>query len=378
MSGGFREASIDLAAIRRNVQQLRRTIGTEHTMAVVKANGYGHGAVPSAQAALAGGADWLGVADVTEALELRAGGVDAPILAWLHEPDADFGEAVAAGIDIGVSSARQLRQAADAAERVRGAVVDRPPAFVHLKLETGLGRNGVSPEDWAAVCAEAAALERTGVVRVRGVFSHLSNASAEDDNRALDRFDAGLGVARAAGLAPELVHVAATAAALRLPRARYNTVRLGIGIYGLSPFDDADSASLGLTPAMTLGGRIAAVRRVEAGAGVSYDYTYRTSRETTLALVPLGYAEGIPRAASNGGAVWVNGRTYAVAGRVAMDQFVLDVGDAEVSVGDAAVLFGDPATGVPAVEEWARAAGTINYEIVTRIGPRVERRYVGR
>jgi alanine racemase len=364
----MREATIDVGAIEDNVRHLRRLVGVE-VMAVVKADGYGHGAARSAAAALAGGATRLGVADVTEALALRRTGVDAPILAWLHAPGATFGEAVERGIELGISHIEQLNAAAAA------ATADRP-AVLHLKLETGLGRNGIAPADWALVCAEAARLERIGKVRVVGAFSHLSNTSPEDDRAALRAFQDGLAVAASVGLSPRLRHIAATHAAIDLPEARLTCVRLGIGIYGLSPFEDRTSSDLGLRPAMTLRASVAAVRRVPAGHGVSYGYAHRTERETTLALVPLGYADGVPRQASNAGPVTINGTRYRVAGRVAMDQFVVDVGDDPVAVGDEAVLFGDPTLGAPSATGWADAAGTINYEIVTRIGARVPRRQV--
>uniref|UniRef100_UPI00237B4DBB alanine racemase n=1 Tax=Microbacterium sp. CPCC 204701 TaxID=2493084 RepID=UPI00237B4DBB len=188
----------------------------------------------------------------------------------------------------------------------------------------------------------------------------------------------GVAAAASLGLAPPLRHIAATHAAIDLPESRLGCVRIGIGIYGLSPFDDRSSADLGLRPAMTLRGAVAAVRRVPAGKGVSYGYDYRTDRDTTLALVPLGYADGVPRLASGAGPVTIGSRRHRVAGRIAMDQLVVDVGDAPVAVGDEVVLFGDPTLGVPSATEWADAAGTINYEIVTRIGPRVPRRQVSR
>lgn len=367
----LREAVIDLDAVRTNVAHLRAVIGCRHTMAVVKANGYGHGAVQVARAALAGGADWLGVADIDEALALRAAGIQAPVLAWLHGRDADFGAAITADIDLGVSSALQVRQVADAA-----SVAGRT-AHVQIKLETGLNRNGVDEADWAEVMGLAAAFERVGRLRVRGVFSHLANTSPADDSAALASFDRGLAAAAHAGLTVDLAHLASTAAALRLPEARYSMVRLGIGIYGLSPFDDGDSAALGLTPAMTLRGTVAAVRQVVAGAGVSYDYLWRAGADTSLALVPLGYADGVPRQAVNAAQVMIDGARHQAVGRVAMDQFLVDVGQAPVAVGDPVVLFGDPATGAPSAAEWGAAAGTINYDIVTRVGARVPRRYVG-
>lgn len=366
--GVLREATIDVSAIEDNVRHLRRLTESD-VIAVVKADGYGHGAVRSAAAALAGGATRIGVSDITEALALRRGGIDAPIVAWLHAPGVDFTEAAAHGIELGISSYDQLQRAAAAAS------ADRPVA-VHLKLETGLSRNGIPPQDYRMVFAEAARLERIGRLRVIALFSHLSNASADDDRAALRAFEDGVAVAASVGLAPPLRHLAATNAAIDLPETRLGCVRIGIGIYGLSPFDDRSSADLGLRPAMTLRGAVAAVRRVPAGKGVSYGYDYRTDRETTLALIPLGYADGVPRQASGGGPVTINGRRHRVVGRIAMDQFVVDVGDAPVSVGDEVVLFGDPTLGEPSATEWADAAGTINYEIVTRVGPRVPRRQV--
>jgi alanine racemase len=367
-AGVMREALIDVGAITANTRHLRRLTGAE-VIAVVKADGYGHGAARSAVAALEGGATRLGVADVSEALALRRAGIMAPIVAWLHAPGASFAEAAAVGIELGISSFDQLLQAAAAAS------VDRPVG-VHLKLETGLSRNGIAPGDWNVVFAEAARLERIGKLRVVGLFSHLSNATREHDLAALAAFESGVVAAAGLGLNPSLRHIAATHAAIDLPEARLNCVRIGIGLYGLSPFAGRSSAELGLRPAMTLRGAVAAVRRVSAGQGVSYGYDYRTGGPTTLALVPLGYADGVPRAASGRGPVTIGRARLNVAGRVAMDQFVVDAGDTPVAVGDEVVLFGDPTLGVPSADDWADAAGTINYEIVTRIGPRVPRRQV--
>ncbi|WJM15220.1 alanine racemase [Microbacterium arborescens] len=361
----LREALIDVDAIEHNVRHLRRLVQTE-VIAVVKAGGYGHGALLAATAALAGGATRLGVADVSEALALRGAGITAPVVAWLHGSDADFRDAAEHGIELGISSLAQLQAAAAAASAEQ-------PVGVHLKVETGLGRNGVEPREWQRVCAEAARLERVGRLRVVGVFSHLSNTSIDDDRRALARFHDALAEAAAAGVHPPLRHIAASNAAIALPEARLDCVRLGLAIYGLSPLADRSSAELGLQPAMTLRTSVAAVRRVPAGQGVSYGYTHRTAAETTLALVPLGYADGVPRQASGRGPVVIGGRRYTVSGRIAMDQFVVDVGDADVSIGDEVVLFGDPTLGYPAAAEWGDAADTIDYEIVTRIGPRVQR-----
>ncbi|QDZ14933.1 alanine racemase [Humibacter ginsenosidimutans] len=366
-----REAVVDLGAVRRNVETLRATIGTEHTIAVVKANAYGHGAVPVARAALAGGADRLGVADVSEALELREADIAAPLLAWLHGARPDFTRTVEANVELGISTLDQLDAAIDAAKST-GRV-----AVVHLKLDTGLSRNGLSADAWPTATRAARAAETAGLVRVAGVFSHLSGTSPDADTAQADALDRGLADAARAGLDPEFVHLAASGAALTLPGTRYNTVRLGISIYGLSPFSDREPAEFGLTPAMTLRSRVVATRSIPDGQGVSYGHTYRASGDTNLALVPVGYADGLPRQASGAAEVWIGGARRPVAGRVAMDQIVVDVDGTPASVGDEVVLFGDPATGVPSAEDWARAAGTIGYDIVTRLGSRVRRTYVG-
>ncbi|MEV1131443.1 alanine racemase [Agromyces sp. NPDC049794] len=368
----FREALVDLGAIRDNVAHLARLVAPAQAMAVVKADAYGHGAVPVARAALAGGASWIGVADLAEALALREAGIDAPVLAWLHDPDAAFGPAVERDVDLGVSSLGQLVAIADAA-----ASVGRR-AMVHLKIDTGLSRNGISAEAWDEAVAAAVDLERAGRIGVRGIFSHLANTSAEEDAAQLAAFEQALAAASAAGLAPELRHIASTAGAMRRPESRYDLVRLGIGLYGIPPFGDGTTAAdLGLRPAMTLRGRVAAVRRIDAGTGVSYGHAWRAPRPTTLALVPMGYADGVPRQASGRAEVWLAGGRRRVVGRIAMDQFLVDVGNDAVAVGDEVVLFGDPATGAPSADDWGDAADTIGYEIVTRIGPRVPRTYVG-
>ena len=362
----IREARIDTAAVTANVRRLRAQAGTPEFMAVVKAQGYGHGAVIAARAALAGGATWLGTADPDEAIALRSAGIEAPLLAWILHGAAHFGPVAAAGVDLGVSSLEQLERVAATA----------PGAAVQLKLDTGLSRNGLAPETWSTAFARAAELERTGSVRVRGVFSHLANTSEEEDALAERRFADAVRQARGAGLAPELIHLASTAAAVARDQSACTMVRCGIGIYGLASDGTGESAPLGLTPAMTLVSEVAAVRTVPAGAGVSYDHTWRAPEPTTLALVPMGYADGVPRAASNRAEVLVGGRRRPVRGRIAMDQLLVDLGDGTAVPGDEVVLFGDPAGGAPSAAEWARWAGTIDYEIVTRIGPRVTRRAV--
>src|SRR5690606_4858013 len=278
-----------------------RTLSGERGIGVVKPNAYGHGAAAVAPAALAGRATRLGTATLEESFALRRAGITAPLVSWLHAPGQRFDDAVAAGIEIGVSSMEQLLAASEAA-----------PASVHLKVDTGLSRNGIATEHLERVLAEAARLERIGRIRIVGIFSHLSGASPDDDRAQLARYTEIIALAESFGIRPEIRHLAATAGAISLPEARLDAVRIGIGLYGLSPFADRTSADLGLRPAMTLPAAVAAVRRVPAGTGISYDYVYRCERDANLALVPLGYADGVPRQASERGPVLINGRPYRV------------------------------------------------------------------
>lgn len=362
----LRRAIIDPSAIRDNVAHVASLVAPAAVMVVVKADGYGHGALTSARAALEGGAERLGVADVDEALALRAAGIDAPVLAWLHGHEPSFGEAVEHGISVGVSTRLQLERAVQAGTTSR-------PALVHLKIDTGLGRNGLQRAEWEPVFEAAGDAIASGRIRLEGLFSHLSNADDEEDRAQLAAFLEAEQLLRSLGADPGIRHLASTAGALRLPETRLDLVRLGIGAYGLSPFDDVTSAELGLRPAMRLESRLFSVKRVAAGTGVSYGYTYRTERDTWLGLVPLGYADGIPRHVSNTGSVQVGDQVHPIVGRVAMDQFVVDLGEHEAQVGDRVVLFGDAGRGEPTADDWARAASTINYEIVTRLGRRVKR-----
>ena len=370
-----RQAIIDLSAIFENITALREIAAPAQVMAVVKADAYGHGAVPVAQAALAAGAAWLGTAHLNEALALRAAGIQAPLLAWLHTPDSDFAGAVAAGIDIGCSGWDLARVAA-------AARAQEHPARVHLKVDTGLGRNGSSMDSWDSFVAQAMAFQDEGLLRVVGVFSHFAVADEPhrpETDEQLQVFREAVAIAEAAGADLEVRHIANTPATLSRPDTHFDLVRVGLGIYGLSPFPEQTSASLGLKPAMTLQTQLALCKDVPAGQGVSYGLNYVTDTPTTLGLIPLGYADGVPRVAT-GGPVRVNGTTYPVVGRIAMDQMVIDLGpDAggpDTVVGTPAVLFGNGHDGGPVVEQWADAAGTINYEIVTRISPRVPRVYI--
>jgi alanine racemase len=362
------EAVVDLDAIRRNVATLKAGTNAE-LMAVVKADGYGHGLLASARAALEGGATWLGTAMVDESLALRRAGITVPTLAWLWTPDEGdtVRAAVEADVDLSVSSLWQLAIVAAAARDLdRGA-------RVHLKIDTGLSRNGCYVDDWPALVAAATA---DAAVHVAGIWSHFAYADEPGHptiGKQLDAFRAALDVAEAAGVRPEVRHIANSAATLTLPEAHFDLVRPGIAVYGLSPVPQ--EGDFGLMPAMTLRTALASVKRVHAGEGVSYGHAYTTDRDTTLALVPLGYADGIPRHATNVGPVSINGHRFTVSGRVCMDQFVVDVGDLPVTEHDSAVLFGAGAD-EPRALDWAEAIGTIHYEIVTRIGPRVPRTYV--
>ena len=364
----LRRALIDLDAFRHNVRTLSELARPAETMLAVKADAYGHGMVPLARAALESGATSLAVLDIPAALALRAAGITAPIFAWMHDPDARFGEAAEADIDLGISAVWQL-------DAIAAAGASNAPR-VHLKIDTGLSRNGATEADWPDLVRSALAHHDAGAVRLHAAWSHLADASAADDAAALARLHRAVAVAEELGARFERLHLAASSAGIREPEARLDMVRFGIAAYGISPFDDQSARDLGLRPVMTLTAPVVSTKRVPAEHGVSYGLTYRTGGESTLALVPLGYADGIPRIAGGRASVWVNGRRYPIAGRIAMDQFVIDVGDDEIAPGDEVVVFGEGDRGEPTAEEWAGFADTIGDEIVARVGARVQRVYV--
>jgi alanine racemase len=365
------EIRIDLAAIRSNVARLCSGT-TAQVMAVVKGDGYGHGMVPAARAALEGGATWLGGCTLGEALELRRAGLTAPVLAWLLAPGLPLHEAIEADVDLSVASPALLDEVVAGARRTGRA------ARLHLKLDTGLSRGGATPAEWPALCEAAAKAQADGAVEVVGVWSHL--VRADDPNhpttdRQNEAFVAGLAEAERYGIRPAFRHLANSAATLTRPDLHYDLVRPGLAVYGLSPVPGVD---FGLRPAMTVRARVTLTKRVPAGQGVSYGHSHITERETTLALVPLGYADGVPRAASNVATVRIGGANRPLVGRVCMDQIVVDCGDDRIAAGDEAVLFGPGDDGAPTADDWAAAVGTINYEIVTRMtGARVPRHYDG-
>lgn len=367
------EAVIDLAAITGNVAVLKSNTAAE-VMAVVKADGYGHGLVPAARAAVAGGASWLGVAVLEEALALRQAGIEQRVLAWLWTPQETeaLRAALAADVDISVSSQQALDLVVATAAELGSA------ARVHLKIDTGLSRNGATVADWPLLVEAAAKAAATGVIETTGIWSHFVHADSPGHPttaRQIERFGDALQVAKGIGVVPEVRHLANSAASVTLPQAHFDLVRPGIAVYGLSPVPD--QGDFGLVPAMTLRSQLANVKRVAAGEGVSYGHQYRLERDSTLALVPLGYADGIPRAATNRGPVALHGRRYTISGRVCMDQFVIDIGDDTAAEGDQVVLFGTGRDGEPTAQDWASALDTIHYEIVTRIGSRVPRSYLG-
>lgn len=366
---------VDLDAIAHNVEVLQRHAGDAMVMAVVKGDAYGHGLVPSARAALRGGADWLGVAQLQEALDLRAAGVTAPLLSWLHAPGVDFAKAIEAGIDVGVPAVWEI-DAVAAAARQTGTT-----ARVQLKVDTGLARNGAFGADWPLLVEAAQRHVADGTITVTGVFTHFAFADAPHHPTVQAqqvRFADAVRDCERAGFDLEVRHMSNSAATLTTPQAAWDMVRPGLAVYGLSPVPDIGGSSrFGLVPAMTMSANVTVTKRVPIGQGVSYGHTYVTPRETTLVDVPCGYADGVPRAASSKGPVMVGGQRFTVAGRVCMDQFVVDVGDLPVQAGDEVVLFGNGSDGGPTAQDWAEVTDTISYEIVTRTSSRLPRIYLG-
>jgi alanine racemase len=369
------EIVVDLDAFRHNVRTLRERFEGRALMVVVKADGYGHGMLEVARVAREAGAEWLGVAFIEEALALRAAGDTGPLLTWLAVPGEDYRPVLLHGVDVTAYNVEELDEIREAA-RDTGT-----PARVQLKIDTGLSRGGSSQEAWPDLVAAAVAAEAAGEVRVTGIWSHFA-CSDEPDHPANDAqeqvFRWALELAERSGLRPEVRHLCNSAGALTRPSSWFDLVRVGIAAYGLTPMPQvASAAELGLVPAMTVQARLAVVKDVRAGSGVSYGHTYLTAHDTTVGVVPAGYADGIPRHASSQAPVLAAGQVHPIAGRVCMDQFVLDLGDAEAEAGDRVVLFGPGRDGEPGAQDWADACGTISYEIVTRIGGRMQRRYVG-
>jgi alanine racemase len=371
--GANAEAVVDLASIAHNVRVLRELAGSSQVMAVVKADGYGHGATQVARAALAAGAAEIGVATLEEALALRRDGITAPLLSWLHPPGTDFAPALQSDVQVALSSPRQLHELL-AAAKLTGVT-----ANVTVKVDTGLSRNGVSAAEFPSMLTTLRLAVADEAIRLRGIMSHLANGDDPENpvndlqaRRLIDMRDQ----ARDQGVHFEIAHLSNSPAAMTRPDLGYDMVRTGIAVYGLSPI--AERGDMGLRPAMTLKCPVALIRRVRAGDGVSYGHTWIADRDTTLALLPIGYADGVFRALGGRMSVLINGTLRPSVGRVCMDQFVVDLGpDAgDVSEGDEAILFGPGTSGEPIAQDWADELNTIHYEVVTSPRGRVVRTYL--
>ncbi len=371
-AGLLAEALVDLGAIAHNVRVLREHAGSAQVMAVVKADGYGHGATRVARAALAAGATDLGVATVDEALTLRADGITAPVLAWLHPPGIDFGPALIAQVEVAVSSVRQLDELLDAVRRTGET------ATVTVKVDTGLNRNGVGPAQYPSMLAALRRAIADDAIRVRGLMSHLVYPDEPDDPmNALQasRLSDLLAQGRSQGVPFEIAHLSNSSATLARTDLAFDVVRPGIAVYGLSPIPQR--GDMGLVPAMTVKCPVALVRSIRAGEGVSYGHTWLAARDTHVALLPIGYADGVFRALSGRLDVLINGRRRRGVGRICMDQFVVDLGPGQLDVaeGDEAILFGPGTRGEPTAQDWADVLGTIHYEVVTAPRGRITRTY---
>lgn len=370
--GVLAEAVVDLGAIQHNVRVLREHAGRAQVMAVVKADGYGHGAVEVARAALAAGAAELGVATVDEALELRSAGLTAPVLSWLHPPGIDFGPALMADVQIAVSSLRQLDELLAAVRRTGRT------AAVTLKVDTGLNRNGVPLAQYPLMLKTLGGAIAEDAIRLRGLMSHMVYADQPNspiNNLQAQRFTDVLSVARDHKVPYEVAHLSNSSATMTRPELAFDMVRPGIALYGLSPVPDL--GDMGLRPAMSVKCTVALVKSISAGEGVSYGHTWIAQQDTTVALMPIGYADGVFRSLGGRLEVQINGRRRPGVGRVCMDQFLVDLGPGPVDVaeGDEATLFGPGTHGEPTAQEWADLLDTIHYEVVTSPRGRIVRTY---
>ena len=373
-TGSGAVASVDLDAVAHNVRVLQQFAGDAAVMAVLKADGYNHGAIEVAHAAVAAGVQEIGVTTIGEALELRAAGIRVPVLAWLHRTDSDYDAAITAQVGIGVSTAAQLDAVVAAARRVGRA------ADLSLKIDTGLNRNGVAEADLDVVLDATAAAVAEGAVHLVGMFSHLACSDEPEhpaNNAQAQRLRDAVSRATRRGTPPAVVHLSNSAATLTRPDLRFDMVRPGIALYGLSPVPQL--GKFGLRPVMTLSAQVANIKKVSKGESVSYGYTWTAQTDTVVALIALGYADGVVRSLSGRFEVTIAGRRFPSVGRVCMDQFVVDLGGdgSGVAVGDEALLFGTGDRGEAHAQDWADALDTISYEVVTGIRGRVRRQFVG-
>lgn len=368
---------MDLSAISDNITALKKRSRAPFFMAVVKGNAYGHGLVEVARASIKAGANWLGTAQLAEAIELRNAGITEPILSWLYlasQTSDTIREALENSIDVSLGSVHQLEVLAGIAKDLGR------PAVVHLELDSGLSRGGARKEDWAALVTRARQAELEGTLRVRGIWTHLAWADvpAHPGNAAaVAEFEDAVSAAREAGLTPELRHVSSSANILERPEFHFDMVRAGLAIYGLAPADHLDPADFGLRPALSVTAPLVMVKKVPAGTGVSYEHQAITYEPRYLGLIPLGYADGIPKGISGRSVVNIAGRRVPVIGKVCMDQFMVDLGpDATgIDIGTTALLFGDPADGAASADDWGAAIGSHGDEIINRIAPRLPRVY---
>jgi len=366
-------AEINLSAIADNLKLIKNKTNSQ-VLAVVKADAYGHGLLPVARAAQDAGADWLGTALLEEAITLRNGGITKPIIAWLTPMGEDFKAALLANIDLSISSIELLNEIV-----LAGKSVNKVPN-IHIEVDTGMSRGGVG-DDWDNFVIQVVNSLKANQIKVIGIWSHFARADEPDEGmnkEQLDVFEDRIKSADAAGIKAEFIHIANSAASLTNKAAHKSILRWGIGLYGLSPEVEkmGDSASLGLKGAMKLKAKLHLVKAVKAGVSVGYGGTAVTKSDTKLGVVTLGYADGVPRNANNLAGVFVAGKRAPLIGRVSMDQFVVDLGISSLAkTGDEVIVFGDGGGGEYTIDEWAKASSTINYEIVTRIGPRVPRIY---
>ena len=362
-------AEVDLGAVVRNVATLRSAVAPALFCAVVKADGYGHGSIAVSEAILAAGADWLAVALVEEAAVLRRAGVTAPIMLLSQPRFADLDAAVRFDLRVCVHTTAAIDLLANAAREQKRQVL------VHLKVDTGMNRIGVAPADAVAMARE---IQRHPELELEGVFTHCAVADELDNPftaQQFDRFERVLAELAAVGIEPRIRHAANSATAIEHPRGRYDLVRCGISVYGIAPAPGL-AVGLGLEPALSLRAEVSMVKRVSAGEGVSYGLRHRFERDTNVATVPIGYADGVPRRFGlNGGEVLIGGRRRSVVGVVTMDQLMVDCGDDVIGVGDDVVLIGRQGDEVVTAAEWAEVLDTIAYEVVCGIGPRVPRFY---
>ena len=366
-------AEINLAAIAENLKFIKSKTSAQ-VLAVVKADAYGHGLINVAKAAEKSGADWLGTALLEEGIALRNGGITKPIISWLTPIGEDFRTAINLDIDLSVSSIELLNEVI-----LVGKSINKVPR-VHIEIDTGMNRGGFG-DDWGLLLPEIVKAVKANEIKAIGIWSHFARADEPNEvmnKTQLDVFTQKVKQLNDAGVSPEFIHIANSAASLSNEAAHKNIIRWGIGLYGLSPdvINMGDSKSLGLKPAMKLFAKLQLVKAVKAGQSVGYGGTAITKSDTKLGVVTLGYADGVPRNANNSAGIFVAGKRAPIIGRVSMDQFVVDLGtDSSAKTGDEVIVFGDGSQGEYTIDEWAKACGTINYEIVTRIGVRVPRIY---